>query len=171
MYEDQQDILQEAGIANSAIAKEEIEDLFNECDSTVAALLAERDNKFDALNQKFEALLASTIVKSPPAQVNVNPNDLMSVMTELTKSLSSASSFNSNNSNNRRKRNNNNKGPRLTRMFQTDHYCWSHGCDLVGDHTSANCNNRKTGHQADATIDNRKGGSAHYLSLVRPTSN
>ena len=48
------------GIANSAIAKDEIEDLFNDRDSTVAALLVDRDNKLEALNQKFKALLAST---------------------------------------------------------------------------------------------------------------
>ena len=60
IFENQQETLQEAGIAKSAIAKEEIENLFDERDSTVAALLAECDTKFDALSQKFEVLLAST---------------------------------------------------------------------------------------------------------------
>ena len=104
--------LQEMGIANSAIDKEKIEVLFNERDATVAALLVDRENKFEALNQKFEALLASTnsnnIVKSPPAQVNISPNDFMSVMTELTKSLSNASSSSSNS---KRSNSNRNKGP------------------------------------------------------------
>ena len=169
-YDDQQETLQDMGIANSAMEKEKIEDLLNERDATVAALLVDRDNKFEALNEKFEALLASTnsnaIVKPPPAQVNISPNDLMSVMTELTKSLSASSSS----SNSKRSNTNRNKGPRLTRLFKTDNYCWSHGSDLAGDHTSANCNNRKTGHQADATIDDRKNGSKRYLALVRPNS-
>ena len=38
-YDNQQEILQEAGIANSAIEKEEIQDLFDQRDSVVAALL------------------------------------------------------------------------------------------------------------------------------------
>ena len=57
-YEIQQETLQEAGIANSAIEKEEIQDLFDQRDSTVAALLAERNNKFEAHSQKFEALFS-----------------------------------------------------------------------------------------------------------------
>ena len=160
------------GITNIAIAKEEIKDLFNKYNSTVAALLTKRDNKFEALNQKFEALLPSTTGKPTPPPVQINlASDLVSVMTELTKTLSSSGFSNSTSSSSNSKRSNNrNKGPRLTRMFQTDNYCWSHGSDLAGDHTSANCNNKKTGHQADATIDDRKNGSKRYFALVRPNS-
>ena len=50
------------GIANSAIEKDEIEDLFNEQDATVATLLVDHDNKFEALNQKFEVLLAAPTI-------------------------------------------------------------------------------------------------------------
>jgi len=113
-YDDQQETLQDMGIANSAIEKEKIAVLLNKRDATVAALLVDRDNKFKALNEKFEALLASTsansnnIVKSPPAQVNISPNDFISVMTELTKSLSNASSSSSNS---KRSNSNRNKGP------------------------------------------------------------
>ena len=167
-YENQQESLQEAGIANSAIEKEEIQDLFDQRDSTVAPLLVDRNNKLEALNQKFQALLASTTGKPPPppAQVDIN-TDLLSVMTELTKTLSS-SGFSS--SNGKRNNSNSNKDPRLTRKFQTDNYCWSHGSDLAGDYTSANCNYRKTGHQADVTIDDPKDRSKRYLALVRPNS-
>ena len=161
------------GIANSAIEKEEIQDLFDQPNYTVAALLAECDNKFEALSQNFEALLASSTSKPPPAQVNVPNNDLVSIVTELTKTLSSSGFSNSTNSSNRKRNNNhnNNIGPWLTCKFKTDNYCWSHGCDLSGDHTSANYNNRKTIHQADATIDNHKGGSGRCLALVCPNSN
>jgi len=142
-YKNQQETLQDAGIANSAIEKEEIQDLFDQRDSTVAALLVDRDNKLEALNQKFQALLASTTGKPPPppAQVDIN-TDLLSVMTEVTKTLSS-SGFSSSNGKRNNSNSNSNKDPRLTRKFQTDNYCWSHGSDLAGDHTSANCNNRK----------------------------
>jgi len=90
----------------------------------------------------------------------------MSVLGDLSKQFNNGT-FNNNNRNGKR----NNKGPRLSHKFQTDHYCWSHGCDLFGDHSSANCNNKKTGHQTNAIIDNRKGRSGRYLALVRPTSN
>ena len=117
-------------------------------------------------------LAASTNTKPTPAQVPVPVlvpyNDAVtSVLSDLTKQFNNGN-FNNNISNRNIKCNN--EGPRLTRKFQTDQYCWSHGCDLSGDHTSANCNNRKTGHQIDATIDNCNGRSGRYLLLVCPTS-
>ena len=38
-------------------------------------------------------------------------------------------------------------------------YCWSHGLGFSDQHTSHSCNNKKDGHQDDATIKSRKGGS------------
>jgi hypothetical protein len=38
------------------------------------------------------------------------------------------------------------------------YYCWSHGLVKNPEHTSQSCNNTSTGHQADATLMNRKGG-------------
>ena len=38
-------------------------------------------------------------------------------------------------------------------------YCWSHGVTRNMDHNSGTCDNQHTGHQRDATLDNRMGGS------------
>lgn len=38
-------------------------------------------------------------------------------------------------------------------------YCWSHGLSFSDKHTSATCNHKKDGHQDDATLKVRKGGS------------
>jgi hypothetical protein len=43
-------------------------------------------------------------------------------------------------------------------------YCWSHGLGFSDQHTSHTCNHRKEGHQEDATIKSRKGGST-YLNV------
>jgi hypothetical protein len=43
------------------------------------------------------------------------------------------------------------------------YYCWSHGLGKNPNHTSASCDNKKTGHQMDATIFDRKNGSP-YIS-------
>jgi hypothetical protein len=40
-------------------------------------------------------------------------------------------------------------------------YCWLHGLGFSEQHTSHSCNNKKDGHQDDATIKIRKGGSTH----------
>ena len=39
------------------------------------------------------------------------------------------------------------------------YYCWSHGLGKNPNHTSTTCDNKKTGHQLDATIFDRKNGS------------
>jgi hypothetical protein len=39
------------------------------------------------------------------------------------------------------------------------HYCWSHGLGRNPNHTSANCNNKATGHRSDATLLNMQGGN------------
>jgi hypothetical protein len=44
------------------------------------------------------------------------------------------------------------------------YYCWSHGLGFSDQHTSHSCNNKKDGHQDDATIKSRKGGST-YLNV------
>ena len=38
-------------------------------------------------------------------------------------------------------------------------YCWSHGITRNMDHNSGTCDNQHMGHQSDATLDNRMGGS------------
>ena len=52
-----------------------------------------------------------------------------------------------------RKRNNNNKS-----------YCWSHGRTRNNNHLSSTCINKKPGHQDDATLANRKGGSDRFCN-------
>jgi hypothetical protein len=38
-------------------------------------------------------------------------------------------------------------------------YCWTHGVTRNLSHDSASCQRTAAGHQADATYNNRKGGS------------
>ena len=45
------------------------------------------------------------------------------------------------------------------RTKKTKSYCCSHGVTRNMDHNSGTCDNQKTGHQIDATIDNRMGRS------------
>lgn len=45
--------------------------------------------------------------------------------------------------------------PTGTKMY----YCWSHGLGKNSAHTSATCQNKKEGHQDEATADNLRGGA------------
>ena len=65
-----------------------------------------------------------------------------------------------NNNNNNRNRNNRQYRPRNTPQI---FYCWSHGVTNGEHHTSSNCSNKKQGHQDNATILNRMGGSTRGL--------
>ena len=48
------------------------------------------------------------------------------------------------------------KTPTVTRSNRLKHYCWTHGrCN----HKSNECRSKKAGHQDDATLKNKKGGS------------
>jgi hypothetical protein len=59
----------------------------------------------------------------------------------------------------------NNSGTKL-------YYCWSHGLGLSDKHTSATCNNRKSGHIANATLTRRHGGSnTFHTNEDRPPRN
>ena len=48
------------------------------------------------------------------------------------------------------------QGKRRTGSNKTKKYCWTHG---LWNHTSQECGVRKEGHQEDATMDNKMGGS------------
>ena len=48
---------------------------------------------------------------------------------------------------------------RLEHNNKEKHYCWTHGCRVVKEHTSANCKTPADGHKMAATYDNRMGGS------------
>ena len=47
---------------------------------------------------------------------------------------------------------------RPTRKYQNNNYCWSHGFDVHGEHTSATCRYQNPGHQLDATQNDTKNG-------------
>ena len=49
-----------------------------------------------------------------------------------------------------------------TNRIITD-YCWTHG---ACGHPSKICCNKKTGHQDDATFDNKMGGSVYYCKIA-----
>ena len=48
------------------------------------------------------------------------------------------------------------------------HYCWTHG---AGNHKSSDCRNKKEGHQDDATLKNRMGGSNFYCKAAKAALN
>jgi hypothetical protein len=48
-------------------------------------------------------------------------------------------------------------------------YCWSHGLGKNRAHHSKTCQNKKTGHKDDATVDNRMGGS-NIIMGGKPTA-
>jgi predicted RNase H-like nuclease (RuvC/YqgF family) len=50
------------------------------------------------------------------------------------------------------------QGQRLARTTNNDSYCWSHGFQVAKSHISATCNDRKTGHQENATRIYTMGG-------------
>ncbi len=50
---------------------------------------------------------------------------------------------------------------------QAYYYCWSHGLGRNKNHTSATCNARKEGHQADATLNDPKGGCPNLMGISR----
>ena len=53
--------------------------------------------------------------------------------------------------------------PNLNTRQNTDtSYCWTHGCTHTKNHTSQNCRNKAEGHQSEATLHNRMGGSNKY---------
>ena len=50
-------------------------------------------------------------------------------------------------------------GPPIRRRRNTSKYCWTHG---ACSHSSAECNNKREGHQDSATFANKQGGSTYY---------
>ena len=46
---------------------------------------------------------------------------------------------------------------------KVDHYCWTHG---ACGHPSNKCRNKKPGHQDNATLDNKMGGSTYYCRIA-----
>ena len=50
-------------------------------------------------------------------------------------------------------------GSSYRKRRNTSKYCWSHGACA---HSSADCNNKKRGHQNDATFNNKMGGSTRF---------
>jgi hypothetical protein len=51
-------------------------------------------------------------------------------------------------------------------------YCWTHGSTLNSSHNSCTCLKRADGHQEQATVSNKMGGSTNvqHLRPTRPTS-
>ena len=48
---------------------------------------------------------------------------------------------------------------RLELNNKEKHHCWTHGCHVVKEHTSATCKMPADGHQTKATYDSRMGRS------------
>ena len=97
-------------------------------------------------------------VQAPVANATISTSDAMQLqMLELIKNLqeevktlktgTTSNSYAANKS--QRKRTN------------TTKYCWSHGACT---HSSKECNKKKTGHQDEATFNNKLGGSTYYCN-------
>ena len=61
--------------------------------------------------------------------------------------------------NHTRTNNENSGGSGYRKRKNTSKYCWSHGACA---HSSADCNNKKRGHQDEATLKNKMGGSTRF---------
>ena len=69
---------------------------------------------------------------------------------------------------NERKNNKKNKKPQSDNTkkrsrYNTSKYCWSCG---AGNHSSSDCNRRKSGHKSDATFQHMKKGCSDYCQIV-----
>ena len=81
-------------------------------------------------------------------QANSTVETLSKTITELQKQMAALTSHN-------------------TTKMRTDtkeQYCWSHGRTRTDKHTSANCLRKKEGHQDNATLHNRMGGSSRWCA-------
>ena len=76
-------------------------------------------------------------------------HDIQSALEELLQTIKTSSS--------NEKRNNRRENPYGT------HYCWTHGWV---NHKGCDCSNKKPGHQDDATLTNRKGGSTNGVPRI-----
>ena len=61
--------------------------------------------------------------------------------------------------NHSRTNNENSGGSSYCKRKNTSKYCWSHGACA---HSSADCNNKKRGHQDETTLKNKMGGSTRF---------
>lgn len=56
------------------------------------------------------------------------------------------------------------EGKKRKKNNNSQFYCWTHGRTRNKNHISSSCNNKKEGHQDDATLDNKKGGCHKYCN-------
>jgi hypothetical protein len=146
------------------------------------ALLLEHQAHLAALQQQIATLTATTLKNQstvPPKTITVDAQTFAGSTVD-TKSLvdiikdtiiQQSKSSNRNRASTRNDTNRTSTTTRASRKYSNNNYCWTHGADIHHNHTSATCEHRSDGHQADATIDNRKGGSTKNLKLLRPHSN
>ena len=178
-YRDEQLTLKEAGLAHSTVTNTDLHELQTELqdaqdrstmqmqdkDNQIAALMAHTN----ALNQQLQELLTATTKTCPPAakipdlvpasDTSSSPSTISDLTALIAKEVAAATAKNKSNNTRRRR-------PKTTKQFPNTNYCWTHGCDTSQNHTSGTCKNKAAGHQINATINNRMGGSEKYLDLV-----
>ena len=110
---------------------------------------------------------SSTPAPTATANAALTAEDIRRIVSET---IAEQTSSNNSNSNNSRLGNPGDRPPRPPLVAQgllrgkPVSYCWTHGVTSNLRHTSATCRRKATGHQDDATYNDRKGGT--HSSLV-----
>jgi hypothetical protein len=110
-------------------------------------------------NDSTDAYLAN--LASATLETNEQVRNLTATVTQLQQQMATATAALSNDrrSNDRRPNERRTGNTRPPPAVPGDRYCWTHGARVRKEHTSANCTNRREGHQTLATFLNRMGGS------------
>jgi len=187
-HEDHQDALADAGLANLAITETELNKrLADQAQHFLAQMAEQQANSNNQIADALSAHLENTSVPSeiiPSGTIAASALETQSMVAALEKQvqqlLASNSRNNSNNNHNtganrRHGRNNNSNNkrgkrrapppPRTERRWANQNYCWTHGCDVDDEHTSATCWHKSPMHQDAATFANKMNGSTTNLNL------
>jgi hypothetical protein len=116
--------------------------------------LVDRQATTEQFLQSYEPAPAPAPSASTTATMNATVNaEILTLLQQMQTQMANMQVNQNNNGGN------NGTGPRNRRRTITNKYCWSHGgCN----HTSAQCRNKKQGHQDAATFTNRMEGSNDY---------
>jgi hypothetical protein len=98
--------------------------------------------------------------KQQQVVLTINPSDLKLVDGTLKAYISNSETVNPS-----RSQRSNTDTPQSSATITTYKYCWTHGIQVT--HSSDQCRRRAAGHNNDATMDERKGGSNKFTNAKK----
>ena len=105
-------------------------------------------------NQELEYVEMNNILAALANVATHDDSTMATTLNEVTSTLQAQKEkVDGSHEGKKRKKNNNSK-----------FYCWTHGRTRDKNRISCSCNNKKEGHQDDATLDNKKGGIYKYCN-------